>query len=144
MLDLRSEATFAEGAQEEVKPVESQKVEAEQKTATKKVVTELTEGQIAAWKKEWGKVFKTVVDGEAYVWRKLRRHEYVQAMSLEVEEGELAKNNIYYRQEYIANTITLHPANVQERLTESAGLATAIADAAIAVAGFDVEETKEL
>ena len=35
------------------------------------------ETQITAWKAEHGKIYKSIIDGTDYIWRKLKRKEYV-------------------------------------------------------------------
>ena len=103
---------------------------------------ELTDAQIAKWKKEHGKIFKTVIDGETYIWRRLKRREYVEAMSYRSEENPDA--NIYIRQNIIAELVTLYPADMAWRIEEYAGLAGEISDRAILKSGFDASETEEL
>lgn len=99
--------------------------------------------QIQAWKAEHGKVFKTVVDGEDYIWRKLKRKEYVMLMATKSEEEDLDAR-IYERQEEIAKLVVLFPENISELVEENAGLATTIADEVIARSGFGITETQEL
>jgi len=106
------------------------------------VKIELTNEQIAAWKAEHGKVFKTVIDDETYIWRRLRRREYVDAMSYRSEENPDA--NVYLRQNIIAGIVTLYPSDMSERIEEYAGLAGEISDRAILKSGFDASETEEL
>jgi len=106
------------------------------------VKIELTNEQIATWKAEHGKVFKTVIDDETYIWRRLRRREYVDAMSYRSEENPDA--NVYLRQNIIASIVTLYPSDMSERIEEYAGLAGEISDRAILKSGFDASETEEL
>ncbi|MEK5433966.1 hypothetical protein MKY88_24500 [Lysinibacillus sp. FSL R7-0073] len=106
------------------------------------VKIELTNEQIAAWKAEHGKVFKTIIDDETYIWRRLRRREYVDAMSYRSEENPDA--NVYLRQNIIASIVTLYPSDMSERIEEYAGLAGEISDRAILKSGFDASETEEL
>lgn len=101
------------------------------------------QARVQAWKAEHGKVFKTVIDGEDYIWRKLKRKEYVALMSVKSEEEDLDAR-IYERQEEIAKLVTLYPENIAELVEENAGLATTIADEVIARSGFGITETQEL
>lgn len=103
---------------------------------------ELTDEQIAAWKAEHGKIFKTTIDGETYIWRRLKRREYVDAMSYRSEENPDA--NVYLRQNIIASIVTLYPTDMAWRIEEYAGLAGEISDRAILKSGFDASETEEL
>lgn len=104
---------------------------------------ELT-AKIQAWKAEHGKVFKTVIDGEDYIWRKLKRKEYVALMASKTEADEDLDARIYERQEEIAKLVVLHPENIAELVDQNAGLATTIADEVIARSGFGITETQEL
>jgi hypothetical protein len=124
-------------------PIENKEVKQEKQAET----AELTDKQIQAWKKQHGKIFKTTVGGEAYIWRKLKRKEYVEIMSnAEVaEEGEeVLGSRIYLRQERITKLVVLHPADIEQRIEEHAGLATSISDEVILKSGFDVAATEEL
>lgn len=103
---------------------------------------ELTDEQIAAWKAEHGKIFKTTIDGETYIWRRLKRREYVDAMSYRSEENPDA--NVYLRQNIITSIVTLYPTDMAWRIEEYAGLAGEISDRAILKSGFDASETEEL
>lgn len=115
------------------------KIEEKEKIATGEITPEMIEG----WKKQHGKIFKTVIDGKDYVWRKLRRREYVSIMS-DAEEEEDMNTKIYTRQEKIAKIITIYPENAVEIIDNEAGIATSIADEALVRSGFDVSKTEEL
>lgn len=100
--------------------------------------------KIQAWKAEHGKVFKTVIDGEDYIWRKLKRKEYVALMAAKTDMDEDLDARIYERQEEIAKLVVLHPENIAELVDQNAGLATTIADEVISRSGFGMTETQEL
>lgn len=99
--------------------------------------------RIQAWKTEHGKIFKTVIDGEEYIWRKLKRKEYVALMSAKYEEEDV-EARIYTRQEEITKQVVLYPENIEALIIENAGLATTIADEVITRSGFGLTETQEL
>lgn len=99
---------------------------------------------IQAWKMEHGKVFKTVIDGEDYIWRKLKRKEYVALMATKADADEDLDARIYERQEEISKLVVLFPENISELVDQNAGLATTIADEVIARSGFGITETQEL
>jgi hypothetical protein len=103
----------------------------------------ITDAQVASWKSEFGKIFKTTVDGDEYVWRKLKRGEYVELMKDKAEEGQ-EDSKLWERQEKIAKTVVLYPVNISECIEASAGLATTIADEVILKSGFEVATTEEL
>lgn len=105
----------------------------------------LNDQQIQEWKRKWGKIYKTTIDGEVYIWRKLKRKEYVQIMSdADIDNEETVGNRIYHRQEQIAKAVVLYPVDIEKRIEENAGLATSLSDEVVLRSGFDVAETEEL
>ena len=111
---------------------------------------ELTDAVIAEFKKKWGKVYKTEIDGEAYVWRKIRRKEYVDIMLLNnvADEGVMDDSGmatLYNRQEQITRMVVLFPEDIEEKLIANGGLATVISDEVLLKSGFEMtKETEEL
>lgn len=107
------------------------------------VGTEPTNAQIDRWKAEHGKVFKNVIAGDTYIWRRLKRSEYVAAMAI---ESDVPTENMYLRQDAIARAVTIFPSVevMSERIEEFAGLAGEIADRAVLKSGFQASETEEL
>lgn len=111
----------------------------------KEVSEEITPEMIAAWKKEHGKIFKSIVGTEVYIWRKLRRKEYVEIMSVDADEEESSsQDRIYERQTKISKAITIWPPNIEDLLEKNAGLATTLSDEAILKSGFNLMSTQEL
>ena len=102
------------------------------------------ETQITAWKAEHGKIYKSIIDGTDYIWRKLKRKEYVALMADSSEESADPEMKVYDRQETITKLVVLYPENIEELIVENAGLATIIADEVIARSGFNIEATQEL
>lgn len=102
------------------------------------------DSQITAWKAEHGKIYKSIIDGEDYIWRKLKRKEYVALMSEAATDATDPEVKVYDKQETITKLVVLHPANIEELINENAGLATIIADEVIARSGFSIETTQEL
>lgn len=102
-----------------------------------------TETDVQKWKAQWGRVFKTVIDGKDYIWRKLRRPEYVELMKQHPAEGE-EDEVVYKRQDAIAQMVVLFPDNIADLIVEEAGLATTISDEVIVRSGFDLSVTQEL
>lgn len=99
---------------------------------------------IEGWKLEYGKVFKTTIEGEEYIWRKLKRKEYVLVMADKAADEEELESKIYDRQEEIVKLVVLYPENIEEELEKSAGLATTLADEIIPKSGFGIPKTEEL
>lgn len=134
----------------EAKPIEEVKeaevveaVEAETTETTEETMEGPTNAQIDRWKKEHGRIYKNIIDGEVYIWRRLRRREYVDAIAIKTDSPS---HDIYVRQNIIAAAVTLYPeAEVMaERIEMYAGLATEVADRAVYKSGFEVSETVEL
>lgn len=119
----------------------------QQEEASHEVLTEakeevLTEEMIQAWKAQYGKVFKNVIDGKEFIWRRIKRQEYVRAMGLMAEEGP----HMYIRQDAIAKEVVLFPSKETFAILaeEYAGLCGEIADSVIVKSGFISSETEEL
>lgn len=104
--------------------------------------TVINQEQIDQWKAEFGKVFKTTVGEVTIAWRRLKRKEYVSIMNSTANlERETA---MFTRQEDFVKAAALWPANIEELIEESAGLATQVADEIIAKSGFDYGVTDEM
>lgn len=104
---------------------------------------ELTQAQIDAWKKEYGSVYKTVIGGEPYIWRKLRRGEYVKLMTKDRKESN-QDARVYARQDEITTMCTLFPEGIAELIEENGALSTVISDEVMLRSGFAAEQTEEL
>ena len=100
--------------------------------------------KIEAWKSEYGKLYKTIVEGDEYIWRKLKRKEYVEVMNILQQEGEDEDSVVYKRQAAIVQKTCLYPEKIDDELEKSAGLAITLSDEIIAKSGFGQAETQEL
>lgn len=95
--------------------------------------------QIDAWKKQFGEIYRTDLNGQTYIWHKLRRRDYIEIMNDEtlnaVQNSDL---RIFLRQEKILKVGILHPSGEQlERLIdENAGVAGNISDEIMLASGF--------
>jgi hypothetical protein len=108
-----------------------------------KEVNNYTEAHIIEWKNKFGKVYKTIIAGEDYIWRKIKRSEYTAIMASEQETA--GTEAVYGRQNEIARLAVLHPADIEQRIADNAGLATVISDECLLKSGFEVTaETQEL
>ena len=103
--------------------------------------------QIKQWKAEYGHVYRTEVDGETIIWRRLRRKEYEQ-ISLDTigeEDTERARTErMYRRQELIAKAVILFPEDPTEFLEGTIFGATNIAEEVMKHSGFEASDTEEL
>lgn len=117
------------------------------KVTDKKVkeVEELTlDEKIVAWKEEHKKIFKNVVDGKDYIWRRIKRQEYSDIMAM--KDGDSVDERIYNRQYAITKTVVLNMSKeeLEADLEELAGLAATIADEVLEKSGFAASQTIEL
>ena len=130
--------TSTKTKKEEVVSTEEQNIE----TPVEEIIVELTEGEKIAQqlKKEHGEVFITKIAGLEVIWRKLKRSEYKEAMTIKFSENE----DIQYfeRQEFMAKKVILYPENVEELLEDFAGIADIIATETMVKTGFGLTETK--
>ena len=104
----------------------------------------LTEEQIQDWKKEYGKVYKSIISEEAIIWRKLKRSEYIKIMTTIGETDEDNAKKVYMRQDEIVKICTLYPNNISEIIEENGALSTCIADQVMLKSGFDIDSTVEM
>lgn len=107
-----------------------------------KTVKELSPAETAAEKlKEiHGDVFITTVAGVEIVWRKLKRSEYKEAMSIKFDENE--DINYFERQDFMAKKVILYPENVDSLLEDYAGISDIIATETMVKTGFGIANTK--
>jgi hypothetical protein len=123
--------------------VEKKEVLAAEETVKQEEVIEegFTKKNINAWKAEWGKIYKSIIDGETYIWRKLRRKEYVDFMTEIEKEGE---DPVYTKQDKITKTVVIFPNNIEELIETNCGLSTSISDEVLLKSGFYILSTEEL
>ena len=105
-------------------------------------VKELSPAETAAEKlKEiHGDVFITTVADVEIVWRKLKRSEYKEAMSIKFDENE--DINYFERQDFMAKKVILYPENVDSLLEDYAGISDIIATETMVKTGFGIANTK--
>lgn len=118
------------------------KVTEEQVEEVVETVKELSPAETAAEKlKEiHGDVFITTVAGVEIVWRKLKRSEYKEAMSIKFDENE--DINYFERQDFMAKKVILYPENVDSLLEDYAGISDIIATETMVKTGFGIANTK--
>lgn len=104
----------------------------------------VTTEQIAEWKKQFGHIYRTMVNGEGYVWHTLRRNEYVDIMKMQFDDNVDSAERMMTRQEEIVRTVILWPEDIDRELTERGALATSLADEIMTKSGFDLSESEEL
>lgn len=118
------------------------KVTEEQVEEVIETVKELSPAETAAEKlKEiHGDVFITTVADVEIVWRKLKRSEYKEAMSIKFDENE--DINYFERQDFMAKKVILYPENVDSLLEDYAGISDIIATETMVKTGFGIANTK--
>jgi len=98
------------------------------------------ENKISEWKILHGKIFKSTIDGQEYIWMKIKRSVYVEIMNHKDE----SEDAFYKRQELIARKCVLFPENIGTLIETNGGLATTLSDEIIFKSGFDIQSTIEL
>jgi len=95
--------------------------------------------QLNAWKKQYNEIYRTDLNGQVYIWHKLRRRDYIEVMNDEtlnsIENTDL---RIFMRQEKILQCGILYPTGEElERIVdENAGVAGNISDEIMLASGF--------
>ncbi|MGO5439292.1 hypothetical protein ACTQX2_00235 [Megamonas funiformis] len=103
--------------------------------------TALTETQINDWKKQYGKIYKSIVGDEVVIFRKIKRNEYMQAMT-DIDNEDPMK--VFLRQDMITKMTTLYPNNIDQLIEENGALSTVISNEVLGKSGFDLLSTTQL
>lgn len=103
--------------------------------------TALTEAQINDWKKQYGKIYKSIVGDEVVIFRKIKRSEYMQVMT-DIDNEDPMK--IFLRQDMITKMTTLYPNNIDQLIEENGALSTVISNEVLGKSGFDLLSTTQL
>lgn len=110
-----------------------------------KVKEENTEKSlIEQWKEEYGKIYKSLVGGQEFIFRRLKRGEYAEVMAN--KEGADVEERIYNRQKAIVKLAVLNheESELDELFEELAGLAISVSEEILDKSGFTVMATIEL
>lgn len=95
--------------------------------------------QINAWKQEFGEVYRTDLNGQVYLWHKLRRKDYIDIMSnAEFSNIENSEVKVFLRQEEILRRGALFPNGeaLDYIIENNAGVAANISDEIMLASGF--------
>lgn len=103
--------------------------------------TALTETQINDWKKQYGKIYKSIVGDEVVIFRKIKRSEYMQTMT-DIDSEDPMK--VFLRQDMITKMTTLYPNNIDQLIEENGALSTVISNEVLGKSGFDLLSTTQL
>ena len=107
----------------------------------------VSKATLESWKKQFGEIYRTDLNGQTYVWHKLRRRDYVNLMSDEelssVQNPDL---RVFLRQEKIMQSGILYPEGeeLQELLDNNAGVAGNISDEIMLASGFRAVQSKKI
>ena len=118
----------------------------------------ISKEQIEEWKNEYGHIYRTFLDGNPIIWRRLKRKEY-EEITISTADDELDLNEdeedtpdmarkrtarIYNRQNMIAQAAIIYPENAMDLLNNYALAITNISDDVMARSGFDMPKSEEL
>lgn len=99
---------------------------------------------IEQWKEEHGKIYKSIVGGYEFIFRRIKRAEYANIMAQ--KEGDDVDERIYNRQKAIVKLAVLdhEEKELDDLFEELAGLAISISEEILDKSGFTVVATVEL
>lgn len=101
--------------------------------------------RITEWKKQYGRLYKTEIDGDTYIWRRLNRKEYVNLVTADdtSENKDIAH---YDRQDQLCKITVLYPDNIEQIIRDVAGVASILSDEIMFKSGFSdlIPQTKEI
>lgn len=118
----------------------------------------ISKEQIEEWKNEYGHIYRTFLDGNPIIWRRLKRKEY-EEITISTADDELDLNEdeedtpdvarkrtarMYNRQNMIAQAAIIYPENAMDLLNNYALAITNISDDVMARSGFDMPKSEEL
>lgn len=118
----------------------------------------ISKEQIEEWKNEYGHIYRTFLDGNPIIWRRLKRKEY-EEITISTADDELDLNEdeedtpdvarkrtarMYNRQNMIAQATIIYPENAMDLLNNYALAITNISDDVMARSGFDMPKSEEL
>ena len=118
----------------------------------------ISKEQIEEWKNEYGHIYRTFLDGNPIIWRRLKRKEY-EEITISTADDELDLNEdeedtpdvarkrtarMYNRQNMIAQAAIIYPETAMDLLNNYALAITNISDDVMARSGFDMPKSEEL
>ena len=99
---------------------------------------------IEMWKEEHKKIFKSIIDGKEYIWRRGKRKEYSEVMN--ITDIADADDRIYARQVGIckATILNIPMEELEEDLEDLSGLAVTLSEEIMEKSGFNITATFEM
>ena len=106
--------------------------------------TELTTELLKELKAEYKKLYKTVLDGDVYIWHKLSRKDYKKIMK-DYEDIDDQSERLWAREEAACRLSVVYPCGevIEEVMNSSAGMATMLSEEIYEKSGFKVAEKTE-
>jgi hypothetical protein len=89
------------------------------------------ESQVLAWKKQFGRVYMTELEGEIFIWRTINRYEYKEVMNV-------PNTNELVREEMLCEVCVLFPYDYtyETMVNEAGGVPSLIAEQIMQKSGF--------
>ena len=99
----------------------------------------ISQQQLDEWKLQHGELYRTYLNGQSFIWHKIKRKDYVSLMTdSELSNIDNAELRIFLRQEKITKMCVLYPdKDTLEKIVENnAGVAGNISDEIMMISGF--------
>lgn len=126
-----------------VEAVQEQPVDESETPAEEKKPIVLNRQQIDEWKKQYGKVFRTVIGSDAFIWHRLSRKDYV-AIMMDENVSSDEDERLYQRQEMTVKAAVLWPENVEEIIQDAGCVASNLGGVIMERSGFRLPVTDEM
>lgn len=107
----------------------------------------VSQQQLDEWKLKFGEIYRTNLNGQSFIWHKVRRKDYIDLMTdntlASIDNAEV---RIFLRQEKIVKMCMLYPAgDVLNNLIENnAGVAGNISDEIMMISGFKPVNSEQI
>lgn len=99
----------------------------------------ISQQQLNEWKLQHGELYRTYLNGQSYIWHKIKRKDYVSLMTdNELSSLDNSELRIFLRQEKITKMCVLYPdPDTLDKIVENnAGVAGNISDEIMMISGF--------
>lgn len=107
----------------------------------------ISQQQLDEWKLQHGELYRTYLNGQSYIWHKIKRKDYVLLMTdKELSNLESAELRIFLRQEKIMKMCVVYPEGktLDDIIENNAGVAGNISDEIMMVSGFKPVSSEKL
>ena len=125
-----------------IKNTTAKKSEVVEDAVEEKADNELKAKDVEAWRSEFKKIFKTTIDDHTFIWRKLRRHEYIDIYGQPYEVTP--KQATLMMEEDVVKVCVLFPYDMDDIIEETAGIASNLSDVIMEKSGFGRTYTDEV